>query len=108
GRLARQASDICALGVMGYGMVTGELPFPGEDSASTLLAIAGGRYVAADQRVPSLSRAVVAAIDAALARDPAQRPASAELLARMAGAGAAPARRWTRARPPTGGEPLPA
>jgi serine/threonine protein kinase len=74
GAQAGPLSDVYALAVVGYEMITGQRPFSGESMVATALA-----HVS--QPAPQLSDAVAeplrTTVMAALAKDPAQRPQSA-------------------------------
>lgn len=82
GRAATTASDVYALGVVGHELLTGTRPFEGESMVATALA-----HVT--QPAPDLPDAVPeplrGAVMATLAKDPAQRPASAGDLAALLG-----------------------
>lgn len=93
------AADIYALGVLAYAMLAGYPPFQG-DTAHVLYAhahLTPPSLVAIRSELPP---AVAAAIQAALAKDPAARPASAlQFVAPIAAAA------WPD-RPPPGGYPM--
>lgn len=83
---ASGASDIYALGVLLYEMVTGRSPFRADNNAATIWRITNGEYERPADLVPDLPQEVCAGIEAALARDPKDRPASPEELAARVGA----------------------
>jgi serine/threonine-protein kinase len=70
-------ADLYALGVVAYELLAGELPFRGRNA----IEVATARLI---REAPALGddypEQLVAAVAAALARDPAERPASAEAL----------------------------
>jgi len=70
-------SDIYALGVIAYQMLSGELPIVGESLAKIVMSINTLRPRPLRELVPHLSPAVEAVIDVALAKDPLRRFASA-------------------------------
>ncbi|MEM9460954.1 MAG: protein kinase [Myxococcota bacterium] len=84
--LASGASDIYALGVILYEMLTGQSPFRAENNAATIWKITSGEYERPADLVPDLPQEVCAGIEAALARRPEERPGSPEELAARVGA----------------------
>ncbi|MCA9654998.1 MAG: protein kinase [Myxococcales bacterium] len=84
--LASAASDIYALGVVLYEMVTGHSPFRAENNAATIWKITSGDYERPSDLVPDLPQEVSSGIEAALARRPEDRPKSPEELAARVGA----------------------
>jgi serine/threonine-protein kinase len=82
GERATASSDIYALGVVGHEMLTGQRPF----QAETIMAIALAQL---NQPPPPLPDSVPAGmrnvITAALAKEPADRPATASVMARALG-----------------------
>jgi serine/threonine-protein kinase len=78
GESATAASDIYALGVVGHEMLTGQRPFDRETVVATTLAHVTEPSPTLPETVPVGIRTV---ISAALAKDPADRPASAAAMA---------------------------
>jgi len=79
GQSATAASDIYSLGVVGYEMLTGVRPFDAGTVVATALAHVNQPPPALPQSIPAGVRDV---INAALAKDPADRPASAAAVSR--------------------------
>jgi eukaryotic-like serine/threonine-protein kinase len=82
GQSATAASDIYALGVVGHEMLTGERPFDTGSVVSTALAHVNQPPPSLPETVPVGLRDV---ISAALAKDPADRPANAAEMAHALG-----------------------
>jgi len=82
GRSATASSDIYSLGVVGYEMLTGERPFDSGTAVATALAHVNQAPPPLPVTIPTGVRDV---IGAALAKDPADRPASAAAMAEALG-----------------------
>ena len=82
GQRATASSDIYALGVVGHEMLTGQRPFDAGSIVATALAHINKPAPQLPDAVPSTLRNV---IGAALAKDPADRPASAAAMAEALG-----------------------
>lgn len=88
-------SDLYSLGVVAYEALTGRLPFEADDEGSLLARIQTADPVPLRRLRPEIPEALARIVEAMLARDPAQRPASAEalgeLLAHLGRSGEVPA-----------------
>ena len=82
GHSATASSDIYSLGVVGYEMLTGERPFDSGTAVATALAHVNQAPPPLPVTIPTGVRDV---IGAALAKDPADRPASAAAMAAALG-----------------------
>jgi serine/threonine protein kinase len=74
-------TDVFALGVLLYECLVGHLPFEGKNPAQVLRRVLDGIYSPADRERPSVGGRWARLVAAALARDPAERTASAAQLA---------------------------
>lgn len=87
GDRATPQGDVYGLGVVIFQLLTGRLPFQGQSLADLVIAQRERRPPTLDRLVQGVPRHVAAAVDRALALDPADRPASAgELRALLLGA----------------------
>jgi hypothetical protein len=75
-------SDLFSLGCVLYRMVTGRQPFTGDTALAVLWSVTYEEPAPAADLVPGLPPEVVQLIGQLLAKDPAARPASAEVVAR--------------------------
>ncbi|MDQ1015772.1 methylation-associated defense system protein kinase MAD6 [Streptomyces afghaniensis] len=93
------ASDIYAVGVIGFELLTGHLPF----SSATEQASAGGRLPADELEAAGVRTELAHWLQTICARDPAQRPTAVEALRRLGlalGAQRVPKKRLGSATPP--------
>jgi serine/threonine-protein kinase len=79
------AADVYALAAVLYHGLAGQPPFDAPDLAALSFAKQAAAPPALDQVRPEVAALLATAIDAALSRDPAQRPASAAALAQTLG-----------------------
>jgi len=75
-------TDVYALGVIAYHMLSGALPFSSTNHADLVCQILGREATPLNERAPSLPRELIAVIDKAMSPDPAERFASVAALAR--------------------------
>jgi len=74
-------SDLYALGVVGFFLLSGRLPFEGDQAPAVLVAHVTRPAPALLSVAPQVPRALAAVIDRCLAKEPAQRFADGEALA---------------------------
>ncbi len=94
GEPVTQATDIYAVGVVFYEMLTGRVPFTGENPMAVMMAHLQSRPTPPSQAAPGVQIPpwVEQIILRAMAKDPAQRfPSSAAMATALAGGPAAPA-----------------
>ncbi len=85
GERVTAASDVYSLGVVAYEMLTGRPPFDGPSPVAIALAHAQREPVPIRTIAPAVPVAVAGAVERALAKDPRERPESAEAFSGMLG-----------------------
>ena len=100
GEPATDASDRYALGVVAFELLTGRRPYAGETAATEALAHVNAPVPSAEKMRPELPDGLDEVVQRALAKDPADRPAtSADLVAELRAAFTGAAAK-TRVAPP--------
>jgi tRNA A-37 threonylcarbamoyl transferase component Bud32 len=73
-------SDVYALGVVLYEMLTGTCPFPGRNATEVIAKHISAPIPKLSEREPETPQALVRLVERMLAKDPAGRPTAAELV----------------------------
>lgn len=98
-------SDVYALGVVLYEMLTGTCPFPGRNATEVIAKHISAPIPQVSERAPETPAALVRLVERMLAKDPAGRPSASELVQKLTAASAPEAlltpkqvrrRRWKR------------
>jgi eukaryotic-like serine/threonine-protein kinase len=79
-------SDVYALGVVLYEMLTGTCPFPGRNATEVIAKHISAPIPKLSEREPETPLALVRLVDRMLAKDPAGRPTAAELVKELSAA----------------------
>ena len=86
GRDAEPASDLYAVGVLLYEALCGRRPFSATQPIALATEIREGRFLPPDEAMPGADPGIVAVIERAMRRDPAERwPSAAEMAAALTG-----------------------
>lgn len=109
GRQAMPQSDVYALGVVLYEMLTGRLPFSGDSAVAVAMKHVAEEPAPLRRINPQIPPGLESLILRAMAKDPAQRPASALALVQQLGAYDQVAQQATMVNPalPPGPRPAP-
>ena len=76
-------SDLFSVGVLLYELLANRRPFEASRASSTLAAIARGRFVPLLEAAPEVPGGLASVVERLLARDPDDRPSSADYAARL-------------------------
>lgn len=80
-RTVQPASDLWAMGITLYRLLTGRLPFTGEDTATYVQSVMRDEPASLRARLPEVPPQLEAVVHQALQKDPSRRPASARSFA---------------------------
>jgi eukaryotic-like serine/threonine-protein kinase len=82
GEDATPASDVWSLGVLGYQMLTGMMPFGGKTISSVLKAVSTAEFTPILERNPDTNSSLAGLVESLLKANPSERPTDLAALAR--------------------------
>ena len=105
GEAATEATDVFALGLMGYEILTGEGPFAGKTQRETIMRSLRDPPNPLENLKPGIDPNLAQLLERALAKEPEKRPTAAFLARAFAGEGEVGPHGTGQGQPPGAGDP---